>query len=214
MAAPTLHFLIAIHESMGHGLVILAVGGYVLIFTLVFFTLFSTGAGSSLISIIRGISSLYKFFLTGMLIEAVIILLGWQPQLVSIFSAANGPGYKDYNSADVLRYLGFFKDAGGLNSVLLGSQIAGMLSLFATIWFAGIWKLKVGGRAIGRSGFWFKLSILVFLITVNALNFLLLVLAGAIYTFYFSKKNRVILACLFGTSIAVIYIAIANFHIQ
>lgn len=210
LAAPALLTLLATQVIMGHGFVILAVGGYVLIFTLVFFVLFSTGAGSSLISIISGISSLYKFFLIGMLIETAIILLGWQPQLGSIFSAANGPSYKNYNSADVLRYFGFFKDAGGLNSVLLGSQIAGMLSLFATIWFAGIWKLKLRGSAIAHSGFWFKLSILVFLITVNGLNFLLLVLAGGIYTFYFSKKNRVILACLFGILIAVIYIAIAN----
>jgi hypothetical protein len=38
---------------------------------------------------------------------------------------------------------GLMQNSGGLNSDLLGSQIAGMLSLFSTIWFMGINKIEI-----------------------------------------------------------------------
>jgi hypothetical protein len=140
-----------------------------------------------------------------MLVEIVLITLGFQPQLVRIF-----PGYKDYNSADVLRYFELMQNDGGLNSVLLGSQIAGTLSLFAAIWFVGIRKFRVEELAIGRSKYWIILSLLMFLITVNGLNFLLLVLACGIYFLYIKKINIVIFAFLLGISTAGLYLLIAN----
>ena len=203
LVAPMSFIIFIMQLIIGHGFVILSTGGYVLIFMLVFFTFFSMGTGSSLISMVRGISYLYKFFLITMLIEAVLIMLDLQPRLVAIF-----PGYKNYNSADILRYFGLMQDAGGLNSVLLGSQIAGMLALFSAIWFWGIRTFKDQGLAVGHSGFWIVLSLLVYLITVNGTNFLLLLLAGGIYVFLVNKKHRVKLLCGFMALIIGVYLAI------
>lgn len=210
VVAPTFLILLVIQVITGRGFVILGVGGYVLIFALIFFVLFTTETGSSLQSMVHGISFLYKFFLIGMLIEAALIMLGLQPQLVSILTSNNSPGYKDYNSADVLRYFGLMQNAGGLNSVLLGSQISGMLSLFSAIWFVGIRKFRAKELVVDYSKFWIVLSCLVFLITVNGLNFLLLTLAGSAYLLFSVKINRVKVACLLGLSIAGLYLLIVN----
>jgi len=209
-ALSVLFVILVIQFVTGRGFVTLATGGYVLIFTLVFFIFFSKGTGSSPMSIVRGIGFLYKFFLVTMLIETVFIMLGLQPQLYSIFSSSISPGYKGHNSADILRYFGLMQQSGGLNSILLGSQIAGMLSLFSTIWFIGIRKLKPNGLAINSSDAWIVISILVLLITINGTIFLLFSLACGVYFLYFSKMNRVNKLLMLGLFVMGVYFLIVN----
>jgi len=206
----SLSCLLMVHVLTGRGFAILASGGYVLAFTFVFYALFSVGPGISMISIVRGISFLYKFYLFGMIIETIIILLGKQPLLVKLFSSTQTPGYKAYNSADVARFFGLMQDAGGLNSVLLGSQIAGMLSLFATIWFIGIRNTRINKSLKDGSSLWIILSFLIFLISANGTTLLLFTLGIVIYGVFICRKHRFLSLSIISLSLVGWYLAISS----
>lgn len=206
----SLSFLLMIQVLTGRGFVILANGGYVLIFTFAFYGLLSTGTGISRVSIVRGISFLYKYYLVGMIIETIIIFFGKQPLLVKMFYSTHTPGYKDYNSADVLRFFGLMQDAGGLNSVLLGSQIAGMLSLFATIWFIGIRNSRIKDSRRGNSSLWIIVSFLMFLISVNGTTLLLFTLTFVIYGVFIHQRRRLLLLTIIILSLVGLYLAISS----
>lgn len=184
--------LLMLQVLTGRGFVILGAGGYVLIFALLFYNLLLTG-GASISTVVRGIGSLYKFLIVSLIVETLLIVFGLQPLLAEIFNSSNAPGYKTYNQADVLRMLGFFQDVGGPNSPLLGSQIAGMLSLFAVIWFFFIKKIEWVQRVTRYPGLWFFLSLAMLLVTVNGMVFLMVILAIMIDRFFIRKKHRVAL---------------------
>jgi hypothetical protein len=181
--------MLAVHVSTGRGWVILANGGYVIMFALVFCVMLANGDGVSLRSMVHATSFLYLFLLFSLVAEAVLVFLGMQPVIAGWLNSTNAPNYKVSNSADILRFFGFMKDAGGLNSVLIGSQIAGMLSLFSLIWFLAVRKLNASGDDYARSRPWIALSVGVLLLTVNGLNFLLLVLAAGGYLFFSIKRK-------------------------
>jgi len=187
---PVLFLIIVLQVATGRGFVTLAVGGYVIIFATIFYEFFSNGKLNAPVILVRGISSIYKILLVGMLLELLVISMGFQHNLTSIFSATHSPGYKNYNSADVLRWFGVFKDIGGLNSILLGSQIAGMLSLFSTIWFFSVSRLKWEGIKQSRVKKWMYLSIFLYIVTTNGMNLLLLFIALAVYVWWVSKRKK------------------------
>lgn len=199
-----LAFLI-IQLATGRGFVILSAGGIVLVFALVFHNLFSTGRGVSANTIVSGISLLYKFFIVGMILELAAIILGAQPLLGGLFSSANTPGYKMYNPVDLPRLFGAFENAGGINSILLGSQIAGMLSLFAAIWFIGVRQEKSQGSATDISGFWVFSSCCMLLISINGTVLLLAILAAIIYRFYIRPKRVIFSLTVMGLLLAGLY---------
>lgn len=184
--------LLMLQVLTGRGFVILGAGGYVLIFALFFYNLFLTG-NVSLATVTRGISLLYKFFIIGLIIETLLIICGQQPLLSAIFNSSNAPGYKDYNQADVLRMLGLFQDMGGPNSVLLGSQIAGMLSLFAVIWFFFVMKSESEQKITSHPSLWLVLSLAMLLVTVNGTVFVMVALAITIDRLFIRKQQRVAL---------------------
>jgi hypothetical protein len=202
--------LLIIQVAMGRGFVILSAGGAVLIFALVFHSLFSSGHGISANTIVSGIGLLYKFFIVGMMIELAAIILGAQPLLGGLFSSENTPGYKMYNPADLPRLFGAFKDVGGINSILLGSQIAGMLSLFAAIWFVGIRQGKSQGAATDLSGFWVFSSCCLLLISINGTVLLLAILAAIIYRFYIRPKRVILSLTVMSLIFAGLYFLVAQ----
>ena len=167
----------------GRGFVTLAFGGYVVIFGFLFFTFFASGRGITFITIIRGISFLNMFFILGLIVEFAIVITGGQVFLTDTLNAYPSGGYKNYNPADVPRLIGLFQSQGGLNSVLLGSQIAPMLSLFAAIWFGGVSRLRKGARIYGLK-FWFVLSVLMLIVTINGTVLLLMVVTLTIYLIF------------------------------
>lgn len=209
-AASAMFAILMIQLMTGRGFVTLAAGGYVIIFTLVFSTMLSSGQGCTQTMILHRIGLLYKFFLVGMVIEFVLLIMGLQPDLTALLSAENSPGYKHYNPQDVLRFFGLMENEGGLNSILLGSQIAGMLSLFSAIWFGGIRISRIQSLAPPHSGFWLALSVLIYAISINGTNLLLLAIAGSIYAFFVNKKHRIKLLSLVLLSLIAVYSAIVN----
>jgi hypothetical protein len=213
LALSVLAVLLTIQVLSGRGFVVLAAGGYVLIFAVAMVVLFASGPGISLQSVVRGTSFLYQFFLLGLVLETIIIAMGGQPRLAAILLSSNSPNYKISNSADFLRAIGLMQQAGGLNSILLGSQIAGMLSLFSSLWFMGIRALRSSGLAVGHTGFWIALSLLFFLMTINGLNCILFAAACAIYVFLSGKlrvERRFLFAGLILAGAAILYLLISN----
>lgn len=200
-----LFILLMTHILTGRGFVLLASGGYVLIFAYVFHGLFLTGVGLSVKTMVRGISFIYKFFIVGMIIEFFVIICGKQPLLRELFHSMVTPNYKMGNGADVLRFFGFFHGVGGLNSVLLGSQIAGMLSLFAVIWFMGIKKGGISVSMTDRSNLWIFLSFAMLIVTINGTVFLLLFLAIIIHVIFINKKHRVLFLCVISSTLVGLY---------
>ena len=89
---------------------------------------------------IEALIAIYMLHIVSLLCELLFCLLGYQPLLVDLLTN-NGSGikaYKDYNSAPLLRQYLDIK-ASGLNSMLLGSQSASMVSAFSSILFLGLW---------------------------------------------------------------------------
>lgn len=198
-------FLLMIQIFTGRGFVLLGAGGYLFIFTAIFYGLFISGSAISSDLMIRRISFLYKFFVVGMMIETVIVLLGQQSLLEKLFY----PIYKTYNPADVLRLFGLFQNSGGINSILLGSQIAGMLSLFAVIWFWSVRRITTR-KAEGHISFWLAISFLMLIISINGTVLLLLVLSAMLYGFFIKPKNRVFFSAVICSLCVGLYFLIAN----
>ncbi len=193
----------------GRGAVILGAGGYVLIITLVFYDLLLIGK-ASVVSVMRWISFLFKFFIVGLIVEICFISFGQQPLLVEILTSSNTSGYKNYNPSDVLRMVGLFQDVGGLNSILLGSQIAGMLSLFAVIWFSFVKQSELAQKITSCPRLWFFMSLAMLLVTINGMVFLMTVLAIIVYRLFIRKKQRVVAFLVLSSLLLVIYICISQ----
>jgi hypothetical protein len=177
---PTFAVIFFIHLIRLNGFAILSSGGYVIIFATVFAACFDSSRGISIFSLLRGITRLYQFYIVTLLAEFVLVMLGFQSNLVQLFASVASPGYKGYNGADVLHLLGF-GDINGLNSILFGSQIAGMLSLFSTIWFIMLVKGLPKYMITRHGNLWLNLSIFLYLITTNLTNTILLILAFVLY---------------------------------
>lgn len=173
IALTTLIILIPIQLVLGRGFGALA-GGYIILCASIIFNLLSVIANSfeNLVSVLRSISMMYKFLMISLLCEGVIVLLGGQPLLVSAFH----PEYRDYMSADVPRYFGLMTNAGGLNSILIDAQVAGMVSLSSAIWFFS--ARRSSDITFERlPTVWAVLSLSLFIFTITATNAVLLVLA-------------------------------------
>lgn len=209
LAGCILFTLLAYQVSTDRGWGILANGGYVIVFAVAFYVLLVSGNGLSLRSMVRAISLIYLFLLFSLVAEAVLVFLGIQPLIAGWLNSTNAPNYKLSNSADILRFFGFMKESGGLNSLLIGSQIAGMLSLFSLIWFLAVGKLNSGGDGYARSRLWFALSACMFLSTVNGTNFLLLALGAGAYLF-FNIKRKWIAVGVFAVAALVIYVMVRH----
>jgi len=204
--------LLILQVFTGRGFVILGAGGYVLILALIFYNLLLIGKASTVL-VMRWLSFLFKFFIVGLIVEIGLISFGQQPLLVEIFTSSivsNTTGYKNYNPADVLRMAGLFQNEGGPNSILLGSQIAGMLSLFAVIWFAFVKKSELAQRITGYPSLWFVLSLAMLLATVNGMVFLVAILAIIIYRLFIREKQRVAFLVSISLFLLVIYIFISQ----
>jgi len=194
----------------GRGFVILGAGGYVLICVSVYYHFFRTESGMSVKTIVWWVSLLYKFFMTGMLIELFIIMAGHEAFLGQLFHSEAASGYKMYNHAYILRLLGLSPDEGGLNSILLGSQIAGMLSLFSTIWFLGIRHFCSKGVQVNRNKFWIILSIGMLLVSMTGTVLVLILLAFIVYYFLIKAKHLILYLIVMGLCSIGVYLLISH----
>lgn len=204
--------LLIIQVITGRGFVILGAGGYIVILTLVFYNLIFIGNTTESL-IVRWLNLIFKFFIVGLIVEILLIGFGKQQLLVEIFNSSmssSGNRYKNYNPADILRMFGLFQEVGGANSILLGSQIAGMLSLFSAVWFAFVKKNELAQRTTSYSSLWFFLSLAMLLATVNGMVFLMTILAIMVYLLFVRAKQRAAVLVSISLVLLLLYILISQ----
>ena len=190
---------LSIQSVTGRGFVILSGGGYVIIIAAFFYMIFCQ-ANIKINDLVSLFSLVYLILIIFLLLEFLMLSLGYQPLLVKIFNSIQAPGYKNYNPADLLQKIGLFagtqnqREIGGLNSIFLGSQIAGMVSLFALIWFGYIKSItrSITIHKIYSNNYIVIISAIFLLVTFNATVSLLVLLAIFVYGNFIKIENRLI----------------------
>jgi hypothetical protein len=177
--------IIQILTNKGFG--ILSAGGYVVLMIIIFLGILNNQAPNAE-TIIRWISLLFQLLLIGIGIELIFILTGRQSVLTGLFYSEVTTHYKNYNPADFMRFIGLASDSGGPNSILLGSQIAGMVCLFSTLWFFFIRYLPNYCQNRKVIHFWLGVSIIFLLATMNGTAGLLTLL-GFLIPYFLSKSK-------------------------
>jgi hypothetical protein len=150
-------------QLLAKGFVIFQGGFNIILCTYVFYTWLSTRSNHYIQ--FRFILNLMKFLMFSLFLEFIIMVLGVQSTLKMVF-----PGYKLYNPFDTQTLFGL-SNLSGSNSLFLGSQIAGTISLIATLIFYSLYRNKKK-----KYLFWFLLSLFLFIINLNGTNFLLLII--------------------------------------
>lgn len=173
---------------LSKGFTVLAMGGYVILCSFLFQNIYFLHKKIEIKTILNFFNFFYKIFLILLVIEFFLIFFGYQTFLFSIFDGK--PEYKIHNSFDVARFLSTrFYLVGGLNSVFLGSQIAGTMCLLSYIWFSFTKKINYSYN-FKEFTFWKYLSIFLLIMTITGTNFLLLLILIALVGFkYFKTYN-------------------------
>lgn len=141
--------------------------------------------------IYKQITIIYVIHIFGIVFELLFRLSWGTDVLDSYFGIAAVTAeiakYKLYNSATLLRYLGF--DMTGLNSLLLGSQVASQLILFAVFVFAPFYKDLAQSKKLSRVSFWFVLSALMFPFVATMTANLILVVFFIVFLFFLPNSR-------------------------
>lgn len=180
--------ILIIHIFLDKGFGILSAGGYVLVMAVIFFSILDKQS-PSIETIVKWISLLFQILIVGIGIELIIILIGKQSALTELFYSETTIHYKNYNPADLIHFMGLAPNSGGANSLLLGSQIAGMLCLFSTLWFFFLSRLLNNSYEKKGVILWLFISIIFLFATMNGTTALLTLLGFSI-PYYLSKNNR------------------------
>lgn len=198
VAIVSLYLILGCQIITGRGFVILSGGGYVVL-TTGFFYIVLCHSEIKIYELVNLYSGFYLVIIIFLLIEFLLLSFGYQPYLVKILSSGVSPGYKNYNPADFLQKIGLFakteyeREIGGLNSIFLGSQIAGMLSLFSLIWFTYVHKIYASHiKKIYSSKVILIICFFLLLITFNATVSLLTLISIYLYNNYIKKYNRIV----------------------
>ena len=205
-----LFILIIIQVLTERGFSIISAGGYVVLMTVIFLSILKNQS-PALETIIRWISLIFQFLMISLAIELVIIILGKQETLTQLFYADVTTHYKNYNPADFIHFLGLAPDSGGPNSILMGSQVGSMLSLFSALWFFYLGQQPFYLQNKTCSLRWLLFSALLLLLTMNGTTGFLTILGIAI-PYFFSRNRRQKTKALIFISIAllILYFLISN----
>jgi len=199
--------LLAVQVATGRGFTILGAGGYPAIFACIFFTMFRAGPGVSAAAASRGLTFIYKCLVAAMAVEFIVLIFDQQLLIGQWLASVNAPAYRTFVRADVLEFLGIFPDGRGLNSLLLGPQIASMLALFGMIWFASASSIRIPPDKPARMGFWSVLALALFLLATKGTGLLLFVAFLSLR--WLSARRRRVLAVTMGVVVlAVTYVLI------
>jgi hypothetical protein len=175
----------------GRGFVVMGAGFNLFLVSFILVQFFYVGKPEPR-TIIKGISLLYSVLVIALFVEFIIVILGGQTLLDQIL-----PIYKTYNPSELLQSYGI----GGLNSMLGGSQIAGMISLFSFLWFFILYRDYSHFKVIGKKVvlLLIVLSGLLYFVTMTGTTTLLAILAFILYIRYYltSQKSKIVYFTLF-----------------
>jgi len=170
LIATVIHSLVGMLDGRGIGS-----GGLVLLVieVLIFYKLLTGTNSISAKDSYTWISRIYKVHLCFLYFEFIMRLAGFTDQFVAIAGHSTVTTiYKTYNTAALLQH---FEIMNGLNSLILGSQSASQLSLFALIWFYILFRheLKVGH--VSRLIFWLVAAVTMYLLSATMTSNIILV---------------------------------------
>jgi len=191
--------LFLIYEvATGRGFVIMAAGGALFMIAFMYAEFLVSGRPTYK-TVIKGISLLYMFLLFTLYFELTTILILGQDFVLQLL-----PIYRNYNPSEVLASF----DIGGLNSILGGSQIAGMISLFCFLWFGILFRDYSNFRMIGKKLLLLLIiaSFIMYIICMTATTNLLFIFAIGTYFLFYEKNNKIKIQFLV-VSIAVLVVA-------
>lgn len=184
LAVIVVHSIIALADGRGIGS-----GGLVLLAAeiFVFYQLLSHGGeGVTERKVHRWVTRLYQLHLGFLVIELALILAGQLDALVAIAGHATEVAmYKTYNSAALLNYFGM----KGLNSLLLGSQTASQLALFAMFWFLPYFKRPPAYFRGPAMLLWFVAALVMYPLVATMTANVLLVMFAFLLLFVFKETT-------------------------
>lgn len=138
------------------------------------------------------ISSIYILNILFIYLEIIVKIYGYEYLIVELIGVNNFDNsfvakYKDYNSAFLLRQLGF--NFGGANSIILGSQSASMITLFSLFWFLPAFKADMFKGLKTNKIFFLMISLFLypFVATMTSNIILVIFLFLLIFVFYNSR---------------------------
>lgn len=200
--------IIQILTDKGFGIV--SAGGYVILMTVIIYGIIRKQM-PDIETIVKWMGLLFQILIIGIGFELIIILMGKQSILTELFNSESIAYYKNYNPADLIHFMGLAKNSGGANSILLGSQIAGMLCLFSTLWFSLVLYFPNLSKNKKITKYWLFVSILFLLATINGTTALLSTLGFSVaYLLSKNKKQRVNAYFLILFVLIVFYILISQ----
>jgi len=124
----------------GYGLKYFSFSHFI-VYTFIFFQIFMI-SNIKYDSIINMVFKIYKILIISIFIEAIIVIIGYQELLDSLFINVNSitSGYKSYHNR-MAEYFGL--SIGGLNSPIMGTQIASQLTVICMFLFAPIYQKTI-----------------------------------------------------------------------
>ena len=190
-------------------------GGTIIIFTLTFIYLNffnSKNNGISTIDLTRQIFIIYALHVIFILFELCFRLTGFTDVIVSLVGNATEVNkYKMYNKAVFLQAIGF-TDMTGLGGLLLGSQSASQVSLFAIFIFAPFYRANFFHKNYKTTYFWFIASIIAFLVSITMTASLIALILFFLLVFYLpnSKLRNVTFQLALISILVMLYIPISK----
>jgi len=135
----------------------------------------------------RWVTRLYKLHLLFLGFELVACLAGYRDFFVGLAGASTVTAiYKTYNTGALLNFFGY----SGLNSLLLGSQSASQLALFALAWLVGARMLAPAGLK-GRGNLaWVVFAAAMYPVNATMTANILLVMLLAMALLFFRSARR------------------------
>lgn len=206
--------ILIVQIMIGNGFGVLTGGGYVIIFTLIIYNLLVIGNPQA-ITIYSWITYLFQFLLLGIVAELIFIITGRQNLLTQLLKSSALESYKEYNPADFIHAIGLAPDAGGANSILLGSQIAGMLCLLAFIWFLNADLNKGGLKKYIHPIFpWLLLAFTLLITTINgAVAFMACIGLCAYFIVIYRSTKKIAIVIALVILFAILYGLVSNGYV-
>ena len=185
----------------------------IIVLTFIYFKLFtSTQFGIPSKYLIKQIHIIYMIHVIFILSELFFRLAGGTDIIVSLVgNATEVAKYKMYNKAVFLRFIGF-ENMTGLGGLLLGSQSASQVALFALFIFAPFYKTNVFYKYSNIANIWFVLAVIALLASITMMASIIAAIFLVIIFFYLpnSKYKNIKYQSAFITILIIFFIPIRN----
>ena len=206
--------MISVSWQLSHSIGIGSGGSIIIVvLTFIYYNLFSSAQfGIPSRYLIKQIHIIYGIHIVFILAELIFRLAGGTEIIVSLVgNATEVARYKMYNKAMFLNYIGF-ENMTGLGGLLLGSQSASQVALFAMFVFAPFYRTNIFYKFSNIATIWFFLSLVAFLISITMMASIIFSIFVALFFFYLpnSKYKNIKYQLLFITMLIIFFMPISR----